>query len=32
MEHYALQGGLDLSIVSNRNAGTTVRVTAAQGD
>jgi two-component system NarL family sensor kinase len=32
MEHYALQGGLDLSVVSNRNAGTTVRVTAAQGD
>jgi signal transduction histidine kinase len=32
MEHYALQGGLELSIASNRNAGTTVRVTSAQGD
>jgi signal transduction histidine kinase len=28
MEHYAVQGGLELSIVSTREAGTTVRVVA----
>jgi signal transduction histidine kinase len=31
MEHYAVQGGLELSIVSNRGAGTTVRAVAPQG-
>ncbi len=31
MEHYALQGGLELSIVSNRETGTTVRAVARQG-
>jgi signal transduction histidine kinase len=31
MEHYAVQGGLELSIVSNRQTGTTVRATAPQG-
>lgn len=31
MEHYAVQGGLELSIVSHRDTGTTVRVTAPQG-
>lgn len=30
MEHYALQGGLELSIVSNRETGTTVRAVAPQ--
>ena len=31
MEHYAVQGGLLLSIVSNRQTGTTVRASAPQG-
>lgn len=31
MEHYAVQGGLELSIVSNRQTGTTVRAAAQQG-
>lgn len=30
MEHYAVQGGLELSIVSNRETGTTVRAVAPQ--
>jgi signal transduction histidine kinase len=32
MEHYALQAGLELSLVSNRGTGTTVRVVAPKGD
>jgi signal transduction histidine kinase len=31
MEHYAVQGGLELSIVSNRQTGTTVRAVAPHG-
>jgi two-component system NarL family sensor kinase len=31
MEHYAVQGGLELSIVSNRKTGTTVRAVAPLG-
>jgi signal transduction histidine kinase len=30
MEHYAAQAGLDLSITSNRNTGTSVRAAAAE--
>jgi signal transduction histidine kinase len=31
MEHYAVQGGLELSIMSNREAGSTVRAVAPHG-
>ena len=31
MEHYAAQAGLDFSITSRRNSGTTVRAAAAEG-
>jgi hypothetical protein len=32
MEHFAAQAGLDLSITSNRGAGTTIQAAALKGE